>query len=105
MMVARIWRATATAEGARRYHEHFVTSVQPVLERTPGFAGATLLEREGEAGTEIQVTTHWESIHAIRDFAGPDVSVAVVEPAAKEALLRYDTEVAHYTITATVSSD
>lgn len=103
-MIARTWGAWATTEGARSYHEHFTTSVQPALEATAGFRGATLLERADGAHTEIQVITLWESIAAIRRFAGSDVDAAVVEPAAQQALLRYDTAVAHFTVTAEVAS-
>lgn len=103
-MVARTWGAWATAAGARRYHEHFTTSVRPALEATEGFRGATLLERPDGQNTEIQVITLWESIDAIRRFAGADIDAAVVEPAAHEAVLRYDTTVRHYTVTAEVAS-
>ncbi|WP_232665488.1 antibiotic biosynthesis monooxygenase family protein [Pseudonocardia sp. TRM90224] len=101
-MVARIWNAKATEEGARRYHEHFVGAVQPALEGTSGFRGAMLLERAGDEGVDIQVVTLWESLDAIRNFAGADIDTAVVEQAAQEALLTFDKKVTHHTVTAQV---
>jgi heme-degrading monooxygenase HmoA len=99
-MIARIWRATATHEGARTYREHFVTAVKPALAQTGGFRGATLLERAGDAVTEIQVVTLWESLDVIHNFAGADIDTAVVEPAADAALLDYDRTVQHFQVMA-----
>jgi hypothetical protein len=42
--------------------------------------------------------TVWHSRAAIEAFAGKDISVAVVPPAAQALLLRYDREVVHYEI-------
>jgi heme-degrading monooxygenase HmoA len=99
-MVVRIWHASATAEGARRYQEHFTGTVLPDLRRLDGFQGALLLERTGDRNTEIQVITRWRSLDEIRAFAGDDTDTAVVEPAARDALLAYDTTVTHYTVVA-----
>jgi hypothetical protein len=40
----------------------------------------------------------WESMDAIRAFAGPRPDVAVVEPEARAVLSRYDREVRHYEV-------
>jgi len=99
-MIARIWRASATAEGADRYREHFTGTVLPELARCDGFVDASLLEKAGIERTDLQVITRWESLAKIQAFAGDDVTVAVVEPAAQAALIDYDRTVDHYTITA-----
>jgi heme-degrading monooxygenase HmoA len=104
-MIARIWRASATAEGADRYREHFTGSVLPELSRCDGFVDASLLEKAGAERTDLQVITRWESLAKIEAFAGADLTIAVVEPAAQAALLDYDRTVEHYTITATHQSD
>lgn len=104
-MIARIWRASATAEGADRYREHFTGAVLPELTRCDGFVDASLLERAGPERTDIQVITRWESLAKIEAFAGADVETAVVEPAAQAALLDYARTVDHYTITATHQPD
>lgn len=101
-MIARTWQATATADGAQKYRQHFITAVQPTLTATDGFHGATLLERDGDEATEIQVVTLWESLDAIHAFAGSDIAVAVVEPAADAALVDYDRTVRHFEVTAKV---
>jgi heme-degrading monooxygenase HmoA len=99
-MVVRIWQASATTEGAKRYHEHFTGTVLPELKELDGFQGALLLQRNGDEQTEIQVITRWKSLDKIRNFTGDDTGTAVVEPAAKAALVDYDKTVKHYTVVA-----
>jgi hypothetical protein len=45
------------------------------------------------------VTLMWfDSIEAVRAFAGPDYEMAVVPPAARELLQRFDSRSAHYEV-------
>ncbi|WP_169988992.1 MULTISPECIES: antibiotic biosynthesis monooxygenase [unclassified Microbispora] len=97
-MIARIWRASATREGADRYERHFTASVLPSLRDVDGHRGAYLLRRDADGRVDIQVMTLWESMDAIRRFAGDDPATAVVEPAARAVLLGYDTTVTHHTV-------
>ncbi|MQA09708.1 MAG: hypothetical protein GEU98_14370 [Pseudonocardiaceae bacterium] len=97
-MIVRIWRARADRDGARRYREHFTESVVPVLGETAGFLGAWLLRLDHPEQVELQVVTRWESLDAVRGFAGDDAEAAVVEPAARAALLDYDATVTHHEV-------
>ncbi|WP_433245000.1 antibiotic biosynthesis monooxygenase family protein [Actinomadura nitritigenes] len=98
MMIARVWRATATAEGADAYREHFTASVLPTLRRLDGHRGAYLFRLDGDDLVELEVMTLWESEEAIRAFAGNDMTTAVVEPEARAVLLTYDKTVSHRTV-------
>jgi hypothetical protein len=51
-----------------------------------------------ENDTEVVVATVWDSIDAIRAFAGEDHEVAVVEPVVRELLDRFDDRVTHFTV-------
>jgi heme-degrading monooxygenase HmoA len=95
-MIARCWRATAADDGARRYAEHFRTSVLPQLRRLDGFRRADLLTRAVDGHTEIEVITVWESMAAVTAFAGEAVERAVVEHAARAVLLDHDQTVRHF---------
>lgn len=97
-MIARVWRATATAEGAEAYREHFTASVLPALRRLDGHRGAYLFRLDGDDLVELEVMTLWESDEAIRAFAGNDMTTAVVEPEARAVLLTYDKTVSHRTV-------
>lgn len=97
-MIARIWRATATADGADAYRQHFAQSVLPALQRLDGHRGAYLLRRNRDGQVELQVMTLWESLDAVRRFAEPDVEAAVVEPEARAVLADFDRTVAHHSV-------
>ncbi|MEV0667955.1 antibiotic biosynthesis monooxygenase [Actinomadura luteofluorescens] len=97
-MIARVWRATATAEGADAYHDHFTGSVLPALRSLDGHRGAYLFRRDAGDHVELEVMTLWDSLDAIRAFAGADITSAVVEPQARAAVLTYDTTVTHRTV-------
>ena len=96
-MIARRWRGWASdPAGADAYESHFSRSVRPALEATAGFVDATIERVDAADGrVEIVVVTRWESIDAIRSFAGEDVDAAVVEPEARAALAEFDARVRH----------
>ncbi len=99
-MIARVWRGKATARNSESYRRHFTEAVRPALEGLAGHRGALLLSREteGDPQTEFLVVTLWDSMQAIRGFAGLDADRAVVEPAARALLAEYDTSVRHYEV-------
>jgi heme-degrading monooxygenase HmoA len=97
-MIARSWQATATTDGARQYEEHFRTAVLPELHAVPGFRTAYLMRRDAGPEVAIHVLTLWESMAAIAGFAGDEPGSAVVEPAARAVLLRFDETVVHYEV-------
>lgn len=115
-MIVRTWSATATSAGAESYSRYFAGTLLPQLRTLPGFEGAYLLRRDlfaadnsaadnsaadkkGEHDT-VELTTHtfWESLEAIRAFAGDDVARSVVEPEAQAMLASFDPTAAHRTV-------
>ncbi|HEX4060731.1 MAG TPA: hypothetical protein VHY58_06875 [Streptosporangiaceae bacterium] len=96
-LTVRTWSATATSAGAGDYSRYFAGTLLPQLRELSGFAGAYLLSRDlGEDGTvELTAHTFWESPAAIRSFAGDDITVSIVEPAAQAVLLAFDRTAAH----------
>ena len=97
-MILRIWRGRADTARADAYPRHFRERVVPDLDRVPGFLGAHLTRRDLGNDVEFTVLTRWTSMDAVRDFAGDDVAVAVVEPGAVAALTTYDAEVEHHDV-------
>ena len=69
--------------------KHFRESVVPELRIVPGFLGAHLSQRQMGDRVEFVVLTHWQSMDAIRSFAGASVDKAVVEPGAVAALIDF----------------
>jgi len=97
-MVIREWRGRASPSGAEAYPTHFREKVLPELRSLPGFVGAHLGQRQFGDKLEFLVLTRWQSMDAVRAFAGADVENAVVEPGAVAALIEYDTSVRHYEV-------
>src|SRR5262245_29523752 len=98
-MILRVWRAEATVENAPAYRRHLETSVLPELKQLAGFEGLKLCQRPRQDGVEVLVMTQWQSMDAIKAFAGSEPEQAVVEPAAKAVLTQFDDFVSHYDVT------
>jgi heme-degrading monooxygenase HmoA len=99
-MVVRAWRGFAAAVESQAYPKHLLESVRPKLDLLAGFRGLYLLQRQGLEETEFLVLTLWDSMAAVRAFAGDRPEQAVVEPEARAALLRFDDTVNHYEVLA-----
>jgi len=97
-MIARVWRGLALREMVSDYLEHLQKTVFPELYEIDGYRGAYVLRRDLPDSVEINVQTLWESMDAIRKFAGEDITAAVVAPAAQPLFRSYDSTVAHYEI-------
>ncbi len=96
-MIARRWRAWADGrDDMDAYVAHFEGTVRPKLEASDGFVDAMLERIEDNGGrTEIVVVTRWNSMDAVRAFAGDDVDAAVVEAEARAVLTDFDARVRH----------
>jgi heme-degrading monooxygenase HmoA len=97
-MIARVWRCMAAIDKAAEYVAHFEHGVFPELREIEGYRGAYVMQRSIRDSIEITVMTLWESMDAIRKFAGDNIEIAVVAPAAQAVLLTFDTTVSHHEI-------
>ncbi|HEX3497696.1 MAG TPA: antibiotic biosynthesis monooxygenase [Stellaceae bacterium] len=97
-MIVRAWRGRAAASNPTGYPAHFRQNVAPELRHIAGFLGASLLRTSQPDGIEFLVLTRWQSMDAIRAFAGDEVGNAVVEPGAVAALVDFDKTVTHYEV-------
>src|SRR3979411_503344 len=97
--IVRVWKGYGSADGVQRYCDHhFAHAVLPQLRSLTGFLSAKVLVRALENETEVVVATVWESIAAVKAFAGENYDVAVVEPVVRDLLHRFDDRVTHYTV-------
>jgi len=98
-MIVRSWSARLPAKNLADYLAHLDHSVKPALRALPAFVDVAVLERRhDESSVEVVVQTRWASLDAIRAFAGEDITVAVVEPAAAALFTDYDRRVLHYDV-------
>jgi heme-degrading monooxygenase HmoA len=95
-MIVRTWRGRAALSNPEAYPAHFHDNVLPALRKVAGFRGASLLREDGPDVIEFLVLTRWDSMNAVRAFAGDDPGHAVVEPEAVAALVSFDRRSRHY---------
>jgi heme-degrading monooxygenase HmoA len=98
-MIARVWRGVARdAADADAYLRHLRAGVLPALAAIEGYRDVRVLRRAARGRVEFLVLTFWDSMEAIRRFAGEDLERAVVEPEARAVLAEYDAFVRHYEV-------
>jgi heme-degrading monooxygenase HmoA len=93
-VIAREWHALATMSGSARYTEYVRERLIPSLQRLSGFVALYLLRVATEDGMSgLTVITLWSSTDAVREFAGDDLTKAVVEPEAQQMLTTFEDRV------------
>ena len=96
-MIARIWHGWTRPENADTYEELLRREVLPgIAGRIEGFAGAYVLREDADAEVEFVTITLFDSLDAVRSFAGDDHEQAVVPPEARRLLERFDERSRHY---------
>jgi heme-degrading monooxygenase HmoA len=99
-VIARIWHGRTRAEDAVAYLAFLRERAIPDYRATPGNRGVFILRRvEGDEAHFLTVT-HWESLEAIRAFAGEDVERAKYYPEDRGFLLELEPTVRHYELEA-----
>ena len=97
--VVRSWGGWTTGSDEAAYLEHLERDTLPKLRALSGFRGWDVLRRreDGDA-VRFVVQTRWADMESVRAFAGDDLDVAVVPPAAQAVLTRYDQHVEHFEV-------
>ena len=95
-MVARTWRGWTRREDADAYVAYLRETGLAEYRATPGNRGAWILRRDNGARTEFVTLTFWDSLDAVRGFAGDDVERAVFYPEDDRFLVDRETTVSHF---------
>jgi heme-degrading monooxygenase HmoA len=101
-MIARTWQGWATPAKAGDYRRHFETDVAAHLRAVPGFRGARLLSTRDGDEVRFTTVTFFESMDAVRGFAGDSPDLAVLEEDARRALRHWDERVTHHEVLAEI---
>ena len=99
-MISRIWHGWTTLENASAYEELLRTEIfEGIAQRAiPGYRGIHLLRREIGNNAEFVTIMWFDSLEAVKAFAGENYEVAVVPPKARRLLLRFDSHSAHFEV-------
>jgi len=99
-MISRIWHGRTTPANADTYESLLKTEIfEGIKDRQiAGYRGIHLLRRDLENEVEFVTIMWFDSIEAVRTFAGEDYEAAVVPPKARAVLSRFDARSQHYEV-------
>ena len=97
-MVVRVWRGATRLTDADAYLEYLDRTGHAAYERTAGHRRTVTLRRLQAERAEFMVLSYWDSLEAIRDFAGPDIERAVFYPEDDRYLVEREDRVAHFDV-------
>jgi antibiotic biosynthesis monooxygenase (ABM) superfamily enzyme len=99
-MISRIWHGWTVPANADAYEALLKSEIFTGIQgrNIPGYRGIHLLRRD--VGDEVEfITIMWfDSLEAVRIFAGDDYEAAVVLPKARALLAHFDARSQHYTV-------
>jgi antibiotic biosynthesis monooxygenase (ABM) superfamily enzyme len=100
-MIARIWHGWTTRENAEKYEKLLREEVLLEIARRsiPGYRGAELFSREAE-NDEMEFITllRFETLAAVKAFAGEEYERPVIPPECKKLLKRHSERSLHYRV-------
>ena len=97
-MIARMWRGAVARADADAYADYMQETGIAGYVSTPGNRGAWMLRRDDGERTEFVMFTLWDSIDAIKAFAGEDYETAVFYPEDDRFLLERDLRSTHFEV-------
>ena len=101
--ITRIWHGWTSPKNADTYEALLKSEIfVGIADRhIPGYRGIQLLRRELNDEVEFITIMQFDSLNAVRAFAGEDYEVAVVPPKARLLLKRFDERSQHYQVLVT----
>jgi heme-degrading monooxygenase HmoA len=99
-MICRVWHGWTSPGNADAYERLLREEVfRGIAGRgIAGYQGIELLRRNAADEVEFVTMMWFESLDAVRTFAGSDYEIAVVPPAARAILNRFDARSSHYEV-------
>src|SRR5216684_270653 len=97
-MIARIWRGVTPESKADSYVSYLKKTGVKQYRSTKGNRGVYVLRRVIDGRAEFVLISLWDSMEAVRRFAGPDVEKAVFYPEDKDFLVELESKVSHYQV-------
>ena len=95
-MITRLWRGWTTVENADAYERFLLDELLPSMREIPGFRGADILRRPVHNEVAFITLTRFDTVAAIRAFAGDNYETPVLEPQALALLARYERRALHF---------
>jgi aminoglycoside 6'-N-acetyltransferase len=97
-VIARIWTGAVRKEDGDAYAEYMRETGVAGYSRTPGNRGVWMLRRDVDDRTEFVMFTLWDSLDAVKAFAGEDYETAVFYPEDDRFLIDRDPRAEHFEV-------
>jgi heme-degrading monooxygenase HmoA len=97
-MIARIWRGITRKEKADDYLAYLQDTGMKDYAATAGNCGVTVLRRDQGENCEFMLISLWDSMDAVRAFAGENPDRSVYYPEDDQYLLQMEPLVRHYDV-------
>ena len=101
-MIARIWHGWTSKSDAVTYERMLREEIFPDIagRKIGGYRGAELFIREDDEHCEVEFVTllRFDSLDAVKEFAGEDERRPVIYPSAEPLLIRMDERSQHYRV-------
>ncbi len=103
-MISRIWHGYTTQANADAYENLLKSEIIVGISNRHirGYRGIDLLRRNFGDEAEFITIMWFDSLEAVREFAGEDYEKAVVPPEARALLSRFDERSQHYEVKAAI---
>ena len=99
-MIARIWHGWTKPKDAKAYEDMLRDEIFPSIaaRNIKGYRGAELFIKQDADEVEFVTLLRFDSLHAVKDFAGADEGKPVIYPKVEALLIRMDERSRHYRI-------
>jgi heme-degrading monooxygenase HmoA len=100
IMIARHWRGWTEITNADAYETLLKEKVLPRLKNVDGYRGGYVFRSDGAQDAEFVVVNLFDSLDAVKRFAGSNYDVPVFEPEARNLLSKVEPLAHHYEVRA-----
>jgi hypothetical protein len=97
-VIARVWRGTTLAEDGDAYAGYLEETGMKGARTIPGARGTLVLRRERAGYAEFETILLFDSLSAVKAFAGDELDVAVFFPEDDRYLIERDLTTSHYDV-------
>ena len=105
-MISRVWHGWTSPANADTYEALLKNEIFTGIRdrKITGYRGIHLFRRNLSNEVEFVTVMWFDTIDAVRAFAGKDYEVAVVPPKARALLARFDAHSQHYEVKAEIKT-
>lgn len=96
--IIRIWKGWTTTENANIYEDLLITKIFPAVQNkgVKGLEKVSISIKNNKEEVEFFLILQFDSLDAVKTFAGENYEIAYIPEEAQRLLLRYEETAQHY---------